>query len=278
MNLCFATTEDDSAVHGPTLYLPLGPGKMPRADAAVRPSIHHIFMLIEVLAVDDRGVLAQVLRCRAEDQALLTDRLVREQIRELINAADSHGQIDTFFNDIDEAIRERGMQPQPWVVFGEIEQKRHHMLAAEGYGDIDAQASRRLLAFGGQNGLGLFEFGQDPGAGEVESIARIGQVETACGALEQTCSQPGFQACDTFADRRCCQVELGGGGGETAGICRCYKNFDAFEVLCKPHCRSLNGASMYFGGAGIISWNADPLQSHSEARGVASMQVCNGWG
>ncbi len=101
------------------------------------------------------------------------------------------------------------MQLNLWMLAGEFGQARRQPRQRQV--EIGLQRQRVFLVLAEQRGRGFFDGTQRTIDHRQEGVARVGQLDVACTALEQCLAEVRFQRLDLLADRRGAHVQMLGG-------------------------------------------------------------------
>ena len=106
-----------------------------------------------------------------------------------LELAGAYGHVNVVVNDVHVAVGRFDMHLHIRVALGVFAQQRRHMVHGKRQRGRDAQGAARVQGGGVHCRLGVFQVGQD-GAGAAEKLAaRVGQVQPARVALDQTRAQ-----------------------------------------------------------------------------------------
>src|ERR1700736_2321560 len=140
-------------------------------------------MAHEVAWVRWHAVAFEIPWCRAADKIDRADAACNQRRIRLDAAA--HDAIHAFLDQVNGSVGTADLEPDVGVAREKIRQRRNQHPAAEGYRDIDAQASARARFRAAERALSFLNFRQDPGAALVVSRAIWCHVDAPGGSIQK---------------------------------------------------------------------------------------------
>ncbi len=128
----------------------------------------------------------EVIGRSAEHHFLAAKRPTAERGGQIRRAANAHGDINAFIEQIEKAIGKCHVQFNFRMLLAERDQQRHHAQSPVGIRHRQPQPAGRDRAMRRQHGLRFRQFLQNAYAGLVVRLPGIGQHQAARGALQQT--------------------------------------------------------------------------------------------
>lgn len=116
--------------------------------------------------------------------------------------ADAHGEVDAFFDEVDDAVEQEQLDLDTGLSSEKIRERGRHEATTEGRGrgDDDAAADDRLALR--ELSLGFRDAGQQRSAMRRVFSALFGEREATRGAIDEPNSELGFERGQAAHDRR----------------------------------------------------------------------------